>query len=334
MKTANKKLFSVTGFILIFVLICLSVAYFFRNPELNKSPGDKLNVVSSVSPLTNIIYNVGGNRINLTGLIPEGTDSHTFEPSPSDAIILSKADLIILNGLHLETPTEKLAESVKKNSAEIFLLGNNTVSQKDWVFDFSFPKEKGDPNPHLWMNPLYAKNYALLTEKLLIEKDPENKDYFAANAEKFTEKIDLLDRSIEKAVDTIPPDNRKLLTYHDSWAYFANRYNMKVIGAIQPSDFNEPSPKEIAGLIEQLKSEHVPAIFGSEVFPSKTLDQISREAGVKWITTLRDDDLPGNKNSSNHTYIGMMLEDMNHMIIPLGGNTGALKDIDPSNVIN
>ena len=99
----------------------------------------KIKVVTTVAPITNIVYNVGGKHIDLHGLIPEGTDSHTFEPAPSDAKVLAAADLIIVNGLHLELPTQNLAAKVKKNEAKILSLGENTISRKEWQFDFSFP---------------------------------------------------------------------------------------------------------------------------------------------------------------------------------------------------
>jgi manganese/iron transport system substrate-binding protein len=133
-------------------------------------------------------------------------------------------------------------------------------------------------------------------------------------------------------VATIPPQNRKLLTYHDSFAYFAPRYGMIVIRAIEPASFSEPSPRELTRVIRQLKREKVPAIFGSEVFPSKVLDQIGREAGVRFVDTLRADDLPGTPGSPEHSYIGMMLEDIRTMVTALGGHTEALQRIDPADM--
>ena len=127
----------------------------------------------------------------------------------------------------------------------------------------------------------------------------------------------------------MPEKNRKLVTYHDSWAYWAREYGWTVIGAVQPSDFKEPRPQEVAAIIEQIKREQVPAIFGSEVFPSKVLEQIARETGAKYIDKLRDDEPPGKPGDSNHTYVGMMLEDMRIMISALGGSVEALKDINP-----
>ena len=175
--------------------------------------------------------------------------------------------------------------------------------------------------------------YAELIRDKLTELNPENRDYYKKNAQKFLKKLEQLDKTIFTAVKTIPQKNRKLLTYHDSWAYFAKRYGMTVIGAIQPSDFAEPLPKVIAAIIDQLKKENVPAIFGSEVFPSKVEDQIAKEAKIKHITTLRDDDLPGKICTKEHTYIGMMLDNMKNMIPALGGNADAFSAIDPSNVI-
>ncbi|GAC1385727.1 MAG: metal ABC transporter substrate-binding protein [Herpetosiphon sp.] len=290
--------------------------------------GNKIKVITTVAPLTNIVLNVGGNRIDLHGLIPDGTDSHTFEPAPADARILGAADLIFVNGLHLETPTEKLANANKRPNVEIVHFGETTINTSDYIYDFSFPKEKGDPNPHLWMNVQYAMRYAEIARDALIKTDPANKDYYTQNATTFLARLKKLDESIATAVQTVPVGQRKLVTYHDSWAYFARRYGMNVIGAIQPSSFSEPSPKEVANMIDQLKAEKVPALFGSEVFPSKVLDQISKEAGVKYVDNLRDDDPPGKAGDPNHTYIGMLLADMQSMLPALGGNVDALKGIE------
>jgi ABC-type Zn uptake system ZnuABC Zn-binding protein ZnuA len=191
------------------------------------------------------------------------------------------------------------------------------------MFDFSFPKEKGDPNPHLWLNVDYAIKFANLTRDKLVEMDQINADYYNANADRYITLLKKLDDGIMQAVQTVSPQNRKLLTYHDSWAYFAPRYGMTVIGAVQPSDFGEPNPQDIAKLIDQIRSEKVPAIFASEVYPSKVVDQIGREANVTFVQTLSDDALPGQHADPNHTYVGMMLKNMKNMLIPLGGNIEA-----------
>ncbi len=292
----------------------------------------KLNVVTTVSPITNIVYNIGGERINLSGIIPEGSDSHTFEPAPSDVQRLAQADLIFLNGLNLEVPTLRLAQANKKAGAEIVLLGEQTVTPDQYVYDFSFPKEAGNPNPHLWMNPLHALRYAEIIRDALVRRDPANAEYYRRNYDAFRARVQALDRAITDTIASIPQANRKLLTYHDSFAYFAQRYGMTVIGAIQPADFAEPSAQEVAALIMQLRQEKVPAIFGSEVFPSPVLDQIAKEAGVQYVDTLRDDDLPGRPGDPQHSYFGLMVEDVRIMAAALGGNPALIAGFDTSNV--
>ena len=302
------------------------------NGTTTPAVSNKLNVVTTVSPITNIVYNIGGDRINLTGIVPEGTNSHTFEPAPSDAQKLAQADLIFANGLKLEEPTLKLAEANKKADAEIILLGEQTITPDQYVYDFSFPKEAGSPNPHLWPNPMYALRYAEIARDALARRDPANADYYRKNHDAFKARIEALDKAIMETIHSIPAANRKLLTYHDSFAYFAPRYGMTVIGAIQPSDFAEPSAQDIANLITQLKAEKVPAIFSSEVFPSPVLDQIAKEAGVQYVDTLRDDDLPGKPGDANHSYLGLMVEDVKIMATALGGNPALIANFDTSNL--
>jgi ABC-type Zn uptake system ZnuABC Zn-binding protein ZnuA len=287
-------------------------------------------VVTTVAPHADLVHQIAGDRVDLRQLIPDGTDSHTFEPRPSDARFLQEADLIIFNGLHLETPTQRMADASKRSDAVSLMLGDSTITPDQWAFDFSFPASEGDPNPHLWLNVAYARNYAQLIATQLMQLDPDNADYYQANFGTLAGRMDQLDQAIFAAVQALPEQNRKLLTYHDSWAYFGQRYGVQVIGAIQPSDFSEPSPREIAALIDQVRANNLPAIFGSEVYPSKVLEVIGRETGAQYINSLRDDELPGQPGMPNHTYLGMMLEDMRTMFTALGGQTTMFDGIDPT----
>lgn len=309
---------------------CLLIVLVFSGTT--EAASEKLHVVATVAPITNIVLNIGGDRIDLHGVVPEGSDSHTFEPAPSDIKYLAGADLLIFNGLHLEVPTEKLAKANMKRGARILKLGDHTIAKKEWRFDFSFPESEGSPNPHLWLNVAHAIRYAELVRDALVTLDPKNKAFYERRTSLYLSRLRRLDAAAAKVIGSIPPKNRKLVTYHDSWAYFCPRYGCKVIGAIQPSSFSDPPPKEMARLIDQLKAEKVPAIFGSEVFPSKVLNQIGREAGVEFISTLRDDDLPGPAGSPEHTYIGMMLENLRTMANTLGGSSDPLEGIDPRNL--
>ena len=305
----NDSVIVCKSFLIVFIILFFSSfkpSYALDQDNISQQMVDKLNVVTSVAPITNIVQNIGGNKINLIGLVPERINSHTFEMIPSDIIKINDADLIILDGLNLEADIEQTAENIickNPNNIELLKLGDNTISKGNWIFDFSFPKDKGDPNPHLWLNVEYAIKFANLTRDKLIEMDPSNSQYYIENSNKYTKLLKQLDEGIKKSVDTIPVENRKLLTYHDSWAYFAPRYGMEVIGAIQASDFSDPSPKDIADLINQVRIEQIPAIFASEVFPTNIIDQIAKEGNVTIVETLSDDDLPGNTGDNNHSYV-------------------------------
>lgn len=290
-------------------------------PSLARAP---LRVVTTVAPLTDLVKQVGGEVIHLHGLVPEGVNSHTFQPTPRDVQYLAEADLVILNGLYLEIPTEKLVRSSGKAGVTIVKLSDHTISRTEWVFDFSFPQAQGHPNPHLWLNAAYAMTYTALIRDQLSALDPHNTAVYAQNATRFLARLAQLDQCIATAIATIPVQQRKLLTYHDSWPYFARRYGMTVLGAVQPANFSEPSPREVGRIITQIRREKVPAIFGSEVFPSKVLEKIAAETGVRYVTTLRDDVLPGKPGEAKHSYIGMMLENVSTLVEALGGTPEAL----------
>lgn len=292
----------------------------------------KVTLVTTVAPLKNIAQNIAGPYATVIGLIPDGTDSHTYEPTPSNAKDLANADLIVVNGLSLEEPTLKLAQANKKKTTNIVELGDQTIDEKDFIYDFSFPKEKGSPNPHLWMNPLYALKYAEIFKNELSKIDQSHKIEYEKRFLLFKDRIEILDTAIKTATATIPEKNKKLLTYHDSFAYFAPRYGMTVIGAIQPSSFKEPSAAEITIIVKQIKDAGVPAIFGSEVYESSIVETIGTESGATYIDTLRDDDLPGQPATSEHSYINMMVTNVLTMTKALGGDPVALKGVDVKNI--
>ncbi len=303
-------------------------------PAPDQSASGQLNVAATVSPITSIVENIGGTRISLQGVVPEGVNSHTFEPAPSVAVTLAGADLIFLNGLFLEEPTLEMAKANLKPGASIVSLGEQTITREQWQFDFSFPEEDGHPNPHLWPDPILALRYAEIVRDNLVARDAANADYYRANYDAFAERIATVDEAVKTMIPTIPVENRKLLTYHDSWAYFADRYGLTVIGAVQPSDFSEPSARDVANLITQISEEGIPAVFGSEVFPSDVMQTIAAESGAEYIDELSDDDLPGAPGDPDHSYLGLEVTNLRIMIPALGGDASALDNVDISPVFD
>jgi ABC-type Zn uptake system ZnuABC Zn-binding protein ZnuA len=295
--------------------------------------GQRIRIATTVAPITSIVANVTGGLADITGLVPEGADSHTFEPPPSVAATLAGSDVVFANGLMLEEPTKDLAEANLPEGSALCELGTAVLAVDDYIFDFSFPEEGGKPNPHLWTNPPMAKQYADLAADVLARMDPANAAAYAANAAAYGVRLDELDAAVRTATDTMAPEQRKLLTYHDAFAYFANTYDWEVIGAIQPSSFDEPTAKEVADLIAQVRASGVPAIFGSEVFPSPVLATIGQEAGVRYVDVLRDDDLPGEPGDAEHSFLGLMRFNYITMVEALGGDAAALIALDVAAVV-
>lgn len=309
------------------MLLALTLAGCAASGETPADPG-KIVVATTVAPLTSIVASIGGDKIALHGIVPEGTNSHTFEPPPQVAEVLADADLVFVNGLRLEEPTVQLAQAHAKKGSEIVELGNRALPESEYLYDFSFPKQNGKPNPHLWTNPPYAIRYANEAAAALTAHDPGNKAYYEANRVAFGARATALSEAMKKAQATIPGGKRQLLTYHDAYAYFGRDYGWTVIGAVQPANFEDPTPREVARLIDQVRSQKVPVIFGSEVFPSKVLKQIGKETGARYEDTLRDDDLPGKPGDPEHSWLGLMRYDFRTMVAGLGGDPAALDALD------
>lgn len=295
--------------------------------------GGKVRIVTTVAPITSIVANIAGDKADVHGVIPEGEDSHTYEPKPSVAALLLTADVVFVNGLKLEDPTKDIAYRNIPKGGEVVELGTLTINPAEYIYDFSFPKDGGKPNPHLWTNPPMAKCYAAIAAAAMSKADPANASYYLDNYGKYSAKLDQLDQLMIEATAGVPAPNRELLTYHDAYAYFSAHYGWRVIGAIQVSSFEDPTPKEVAELVKQIKSEKVPAIFGSEVFPSPVLKQLATEAGVKYVDKLRDDDLPDAPGNPDHSFLGLMKFDFATMVDNLGGDATRLKAFDASDVV-
>ena len=143
--------------------------------------------------------------------------------------------------------------------------------------------------------------------------------------------MDELERVLATVTSTVPEANRKLVSYHDSFPYFARDFGWTIVGAVQPADFSDPTPRELAELIDQLRQEGVPAIFGSRAFPSPILEQIARETDANYVEELRDDDLPGEPGDSNHSLLALLQFDYAAIVDALGGDSAELRSFDATN---
>lgn len=273
-------------------------------------------VVTTSAIAGDLVRGLGGDSIEVKLLVPNGFDSHIYEPKPSELALLSEADLIVLPDAALNDIITGLVK-LSGDSERILDLNNTSLSKSDFIY-----REAGNSsssNPHTWTSPLLlAKWLTPLAEELSALKGVDAL-LVEQNLAKMLEEVEVLDSEIREAIAKIKPENRKLVVYHDAWVYFGREYNIPIIGAIQAATFAEPSAYELTAMAKQIKAEKVPAFFGSEVFPSDVLEALEKETGALYIPDLADDMLPGEIGDTNHSYIGMMRANLALMIKGLIG---------------
>ncbi|MEW6475223.1 MAG: metal ABC transporter substrate-binding protein [Actinomycetota bacterium] len=287
---------------------------------------DSLVVVSSVAPLVDMIERVAGSRAEVRGLVPPGENGHTYVPRPSDARTLSDASLFIDNGLSLNNVVRGSVSGNLPKGADIHFLSEG-VPESELIGNPDGCHEghcHGPVNAHLWPDPNYASIFVDEIVKALSAVDKDGADEYRRNGQALQAQMDRLDEAITEASATVPEASRKLVVYHNAWAYFARRYGFTMIGALQVLNFAEPSAREVRGMIDQIKAEGVPAFFGSEVFPSDVLGAVEEATGARYVPDLADDRLPGEPGAPGHSYVGMMATNAKLIVEALGGDTAAL----------
>lgn len=288
-----------------------------------------VRIVADVSPLADLVQRVAGERGQVSQLVPLGADGHTYEPRPGDLRMVARADLFITNGGGINDRLVELADENLPEGSPIVRLAEDTVPKNELIAAEMHKHADGKvhghgTNAHMWTNPPYAIAYVKRIERALTELDPDGKAVYTANAAALRKQLEALDAATRKAIESIPKANRKLVVYHDSWSYFGRTYGIPVVGAIQPADFSEPSAAEVRAMVKQIEAQKVPAFFGSEVFPSDVLQAVAAESGAKYIADLSDEELPGKPGDPEHSYVGLMVENVRTMAKALGGDDAPL----------
>jgi zinc/manganese transport system substrate-binding protein len=268
---------------------------------------DRLNVVASFSILGDLVQNVGGDRVSVTTLVGPDGDVHVYTPAPTDAKKIADAKLLVINGLGLEGWLPRLLQA-SGGKAPILTASRGIVPLRVGAV----------ADPHAWQSVANAKIYVGNIRDALISADPADAAVFRANAQAYGVKLDALDREVREAVARIPPARRKVISTHNAFAYFAAAYGIEFIAPLGVSTESEPSARDIAAIITQIRTEKIPAVFLENISDPRLIRQISAETGAKVGGTLFSDSLTGEKGDAP-TYIELV----RHNIKTL---TGALAD--------
>ena len=235
-----------------------------------------IKVVTSTEVFADLIRPVAGGRAQVVALVPGGGDPHTYEPLPSRVVDITKADVVLLNGLGLE---ETLVDVIENNVGKGVPIIEMSAGLP--VLDAG---ERGTGNPHLWLNVRHAMRYVEVARDALIEADPEGAEEYRANARAYLAELADLDRRVEEAVGSIPAGRRKLVTFHDAFPYLAERYGLEVVGVVVRSPGREPSAGEVADLARRIDAEDVPAVFKEPQLSAGVLELAAEDAGVEVCT--------------------------------------------------
>ncbi|MCK1283474.1 metal ABC transporter substrate-binding protein [Bradyrhizobium sp. 44] len=255
---------------------------------------EQLKVVASFSILADFVRNVGGDRINLTMLVGADSDVHVYTPAPSDAKRIADAKLVVVNGLGLEGWLPRLVQS-SGSKAQVVNASAGIA-----------PLKLGSAaDPHGWQSVPNAKIYVTDIADALATADPDDAEFFRAQAKAYLEKLETLDREVREAVAKIPQERRKVISTHDAFGYFAAEYGVQFIAPLGVSTETEPSARDIATIIGQIKAQKIPAVFLENISDDRLIRRIAAETGSKVGGTLISDGLTGEKGPAP-TYIDMV----------------------------
>jgi len=276
-------------------LMVLLTACESRPPQGQPTGPQKLIVVTTLTVLADLIQQVGGDKVQVKALVPPGGEVHTYQPTPDDIKSVAQAKIVFYNGAHLEEWIDKTIRSAGKPNLPIVVLSEG----------LPLIKESGnDPNPHLWLDVANAKAYVEKIRDGLSKMDGANAGYYADRAKSYLAQLDELDKWIQAEVATIPKARRKLVTFHDAFPYFAERYGFSLHGVLVASPGKEPSARDLTALARRIKQERVPAVFAEAQFNPKAMEVLASDTGVRVITNLYNDSLSTGPEANS--YIALM----------------------------
>ena len=274
----------------------------------------RLEVVATTTPVQDFVRVIGGDKVAMTGILKPSVDAHDYEPSPADLAAIARADVVVANGVGLE---RWLDDTIKSAG----FTGPVVDTSKGVALRKGAGEEAGEADPHIWHNPRNAKVMVANIAKGLAAADPADAATYQANLAAYTAQLDGLDAEIARRIDGLA--NRKLVTNHDAFGYYVDRYGLQLVGSIIPSfdTAAELSGADLRELVAKVKAAKVKAIFSEAELPPRTAQTVANEAGVRVVTgeeALYGDGL-GLAGSDGATYLGMMRHNTDTIVGALSG---------------
>ena len=252
------------------------------------SPGGngRLNVIATTTIVGDVVKQVGGDAIALTVLLPVGADPHTFDPSPQDMAKVTNAGIVFANGAGLEAFLERLLENAGGGADVVYVSDGLTLIEGGHAEDKQDDHEDEGADPHTWTDPNNVLHWVDNVEAALSRLDPAHAATYKANADAYRAQLRDLDAWVREQVSTIPAENRKLVTDHATYAYFAERYGFEQIGAVVPgySTAAQPSAQSLADLEDRIVTFGVKAVFVGKTVNPALAQRVADDTGIKLVT--------------------------------------------------
>jgi zinc/manganese transport system substrate-binding protein len=251
-----------------------------------------IKVVATFSILGDMVKNVGGERVAVTTLVGPDGDAHVFQPAPGDAKAVAEAKVVFVNGLGFEGWIERLTQSAAYKGPVVVatnFIQPQTMEEEDEGKKAAAPKQTIDP--HAWQDLRNGLVYADNIAAGLAKADPAGEATYKANVVAYKKQLEELNTWAKAEIGSVPKAKRKVITSHDAFGYFATAYGVKFLAPVGISTDAEPSAKQVAGLIRQIKKEKVTALFVENITNAKLIEQIGKETGVKLGGSLFSDAL-------------------------------------------
>jgi ABC-type Zn uptake system ZnuABC Zn-binding protein ZnuA len=297
----------------------------------SEASGSELTAVATTTQVADFVRNVGGNRVDVHGILGTNADPHDYEPRPSDVGAIGDAPVVFKSGGDIDEWLDELIENAGGDPRVVTLIdsvhtikGGHLQEEEHAAEEEEEEEEHADDelDPHWWEDPRNAIRAVAVIRDALIEADPSGRETYERNAAAYLRKLETLDREIADCIRRVPADKRKLVTTHDALGYFADRYDVKVVGALIPSLSTQaqPSARDISELVDQIREEGVEAIFPETALNERLENAVSREAGAEVGGQLWADAL-GPKGSGAETYLDAMGKNTNTMAEGMSGGT-------------
>jgi len=278
----------------------------------------ELKIVATTGMIADMVSVIGGDRVRVKGLMGPGVDPHLYKASAGDVALLSKADVIFYNGLHLEGKMAEIFEQMNKR-------GISTVAVADGVNpnDLLAPPEfKGNYDPHIWFDVDLWSDTVGTVKETLIEQDPQNTQQYNKNAEAYLEELSELNEYVLQRANSLPEDKRVLITAHDAFNYFGRGYGFEVKGLQGISTESEAGTADVQGLAAIIVERQIPAIFVESSVPPRYIEAVQAAVKSKGFDVRVGGELfsdaMGNPGTPEGNYIGMVRHNINTIVDALG----------------